>query len=219
MVKFTERDIAIIAGTAGVLDFLTEGRFSAPVARALKKAIRRLGPPAVTTTGRIAGTAAMAALRAAPALASTARFITMRHPYIAAAVVTYEVVKNREQIAQLAQEGWEVVQPVAQQIYDVAEPSGVYDITPGARLPFVKKLTKKRPSKFNAAIKKGMKAIKASTSYGKKGKISNAKKAFTLVTKTVSKLMRRKKVSSKGPTGVVKRALPGISKITIRQAK
>jgi len=80
-------------------------------------------------------------------------------------------------------------------------------------------MAKKRPSKFNLSIKKGMKAIKASTSYGKKGKISNAKKAFTLVTKTVSKLMRGKKVSSKGPTGVVKRSLPGISKITIRSKK
>jgi len=37
MVKITERDLAIIAGLAGVADFLTEGRFSAPVARALKE--------------------------------------------------------------------------------------------------------------------------------------------------------------------------------------
>lgn len=216
MVKFTERDIAIIAGTAGVLDFLTEGKFSAPVARALKKAIMRFGPPAVSATGR-----------AIPRLAGTAvagvRFITMRHPYIAAAVVTYEVVKNREQIAQLAREGWEVIEPAAQQIFDVAEPTGVYDIRPGARTPAFldplrERVTKRKPSKFNSGIKKGMAALKKSTSYGPKGKISNAKRAFATVTKTVSKLMRGKKVSSKGPTGVVKRALPGFkTKVQVRK--
>jgi len=215
----SERELAGILIGHGIVDFISGGRLTKIERNALWKVLKKLGPPAVTTTGRIAGTAAMAALRAAPAIARTAKFVSMRHPYIAAAVVTYEAVKHRDQIEQLAREGWEVVQPVAQQIYDVAEPSGVYDIRPGARLPFTERLAKKRPSKFNSAIKKGMKAIKASTSYGKKGKISNAKKAFTLVTKTVSKLMRGKKVSSKGPTGVVKKSLPGISKITIRKAK
>ena len=42
---------------------------------------------------------------------------------------------------------------------------------------------KKRMSKFNQAVKKGMAAVKASTSYGKKGIISSPKKAFTAVTK------------------------------------
>ena len=85
MVKFTERDLAIIAGLAGVGDFLTEGRFSAPVARAIKKAIGRFGPPAASATARAIPRLAGTALRGA-------RFVTMRHPYIAAAVVTYEVV-------------------------------------------------------------------------------------------------------------------------------
>jgi len=62
---------------------------------------------------------------------------------------------------------------------------------------------KKRMSKFNASIKKGMAIIKASTSYGKKGTISNAKKAFSAVTKTVSKVLRRKKTPKKGPMSEV----------------
>jgi len=64
---------------------------------------------------------------------------------------------------------------------------------------------KKRMSKFNASVKKGMALIKASTSYGKKGTINNAKKAFSAVTKTVSKVLRRKKTPKKGPMSEVAR--------------
>jgi len=58
---------------------------------------------------------------------------------------------------------------------------------------------KKRASKFNQSVKKGMAIVKASTSYGKKGAISNAKKAFSAVTKTVSKAMKGKAAPKKGP--------------------
>jgi len=57
---------------------------------------------------------------------------------------------------------------------------------------------KKRMSKFNQAVKKGMAAVKASTSYGKKGIISSPKKAFSAVTKTVSKVRRGKPKPKKG---------------------
>ena len=43
-----------------------------------------------------------------------------------------------------------------------------------------------------------MKAVKASTSYGKKGTINNAKKAFTAVTKEASRLNKGAKVAKKG---------------------
>jgi len=58
---------------------------------------------------------------------------------------------------------------------------------------------KKRPkSKFNKAIAAGMKVAKASTSYGKKGTINNAKKAFSAVTKTASAINKGKKVAKSG---------------------
>ena len=65
----------------------------------------------------------------------------------------------------------------------------------------------KRKTVFNKAVSEGMKAVKKSTSYGKKGTINNAKKAFGAVNKVASKLNRGKKVSTKGPTGVIKRAI------------
>ena len=66
---------------------------------------------------------------------------------------------------------------------------------------------KKRRTAFNKAVSEGMKAVKKSTSYGKKGTINNARKAFTQVTKVASKLNKGKKVAVKGPTGVIKRAI------------
>ena len=66
---------------------------------------------------------------------------------------------------------------------------------------------KKQRTAFNRAVSEGMKAVKKSTSYGKKGTINNARKAFTQVTKVASKLNKGKKVSLKGPTGVIKRAI------------
>jgi len=66
---------------------------------------------------------------------------------------------------------------------------------------------KKQRTTFNRAVSEGMKAVKKSTSYGKKGTINNARKAFTQVTKVASKLNKGQKVSPKGPTGVIKRAI------------
>jgi hypothetical protein len=189
-----------------LIDVATFGKISKLKGKAFLTAAKRLAIPTVTTTGRLAGTAAMGAMRAAPAIAKTARFITMRHPYIAAAVVTYEVIKNREQIAELAREGWEVVQPAAQRIYDIAEPSGVYDITPGARRPFVEKFVKKRPSKYNKAMSAAMKAVKASSKGGKKGTISKPKSVFKTVSKAVSKVNRGIRVGKTGITGIAARA-------------
>ena len=57
---------------------------------------------------------------------------------------------------------------------------------------------KKQKSAFNKAVSAGMKAAKASTSYGKKGTINNAKKAFTAVTKTASRINKAGKVAKKG---------------------
>jgi hypothetical protein len=57
---------------------------------------------------------------------------------------------------------------------------------------------KKKVSSFNRAVSKGMKTVKASTSFGKKGVISNAKKAFSLVTKTVSSKKQGKKAPKRG---------------------
>jgi hypothetical protein len=57
---------------------------------------------------------------------------------------------------------------------------------------------KKAMTKFNRAVKEGMKIVRSSSSYGKKGTISNSKKAFSAVTKAVSKARKGGKLPKKG---------------------
>ena len=63
---------------------------------------------------------------------------------------------------------------------------------------------KKRMNKFNQSVKKGMAIVKSSTSYGAKGKINNPKRAFTAVTKMVSKAKKGQKKPKRGDTALKK---------------
>jgi len=57
----------------------------------------------------------------------------------------------------------------------------------------VGKKVKRTKSKFNSAVSKGMKAIKNSTSYGKKGIINAPKKAFKAVVAQAAKMNKGSK--------------------------
>ena len=89
--------------------------------------------------------------------------------------------------------------------------SGPIPVLPGFTASAVsgpaKKTRKRVKSKFNKAVSSGMKAVRSSKFYGKKGTINNAKRAFSAVTKTASKINKGKKVSSKGVTGTIARAV------------
>ena len=208
MVKFTERDIAIVAGLAGAADFLTEGRFSAPVARALKKAFGRAAPPAARTIPRLVGTAAR-----------VGKTIALRHPVLTAGAVVYYAYKNRDEIGDLVEQGYEVVQDI--QASGAFSPTAMIEArredirlrperyetlpftdfkvrpSPSSPVPAFLK-GKRKPSSFNKAVSKGMNAIKKSTSYGKRGVITNAKKAFALVTKVASAKKKKRKAPKSG---------------------
>ena len=69
------------------------------------------------------------------------------------------------------------------------------------------RFVRRKTSKYNKAIKGGMAAVKASSFIGKKGTVSNAKKAFTTVSKVTSKVNKGKKVSTKGVTGLIARTV------------
>ena len=70
----------------------------------------------------------------------------------------------------------------------------------------------RRKTKFNRAVSAGMAAVRKSKSFGKAGKINNAKRAFSAVTKVASKVNRGKKVSAKGVSGTIARAVRRILK-------
>jgi len=236
MVKLSKSDLAIIAGVIGAADFFYEGALTAPVSRAIKKAISAgaarafLNPGQVPTTRAFAGAAARQLPRVAGTALAVGRTIALRHPVLTAGAVVYYTYKNREEIADLVEQGYDIVQdanigqnidpsrfvPALQSEFSRLITEGPRP-SPGRVPPGFLQKPKRRRSSYNTSVSKAMKAIKKSTSYGKKGIISTPKKAFGFVARTVSKLRKGKKVPSKGASGVVKRALPGISKITVRK--
>lgn len=193
----SQRELAELLVAHGIVDFVSGGKLAKYESRALWSILKKLGPAtarAVPSAGmRLAGTAIGAT-----------RFVVMRHPYVAAAVVTYEAIKHREQIAQLAREGWEVVQELPGQFEEVRETREEFD---RERFGHFLLKPKKRASKFNKAISAGMKAVKRSKFLGKPGKFTNSKTAFSRVTKTVARLRKGAKVARKGVTGIIARAV------------
>jgi len=200
MVKISKRDLAVIAGLAGAADFLAEGRFTAPLSRALKTAIRRGGPAAARFTGATA-------LRAAGTALSVGKTIAMRHPVLTGGAVVYYTYQNRDELGGLVEQGYEVVQDFA----DITRSKFEEGIRPITGLGFPK-MPKKRMTSFNSAVKKGMSIVKGSTSYGKKGTINNAKKAFAAVTKVASAASKKKKMPKSGITRKIFMGIKGLFK-------
>jgi len=202
MVKFTRRDLTIIAGLAGIADILTQHRFTIPVERAILRAF-----------GKAAPVAARGAAAFVPRALGTVGFVAMKHPWVATAAVIYVGIKNREKIRSLLEQGYDIVEPAVQPTI-----SGVLDITEpgreellagiGAR-PITTKLTR-RPSKFNQAVKAGMAVVKKSTSYGGKGVIKPAKKAFSVVVKLASAKKKKKKAPKSGIRRRIWNAMKGL---------
>ena len=215
MVNISKKDLETIAGALfglGVLDFYLEGRLGAPISRALKKAGAAIAKKALFTAPAAARVSAATLPRLAGTALQIGKTVALRHPVLTAGAVTYYVIKNRDDITNLIGQGYEIVQdinaPMAERRREFAsDPRGfvedIFEDRPlirplGAPIPGLK--PKRRTSKFNKAVSKGMKVVKASTSYGKKGTISNAKKAFSAVTKTASKINKGAKVAKSGIT-------------------
>ena len=216
---FTKRELTTLSGVLladKAIDIATFGKLN----KLSAKALFRIVFPVVTTTGRIAGNVALGAGRVLGSSAIGAAAPIVTNPYVAGTALGLGALAT----------------PPGQRLLEEAEERGRMD-----RIRFEQGLTdfgvearsalsaiadlnapivgvRRSPAKsiYNKAVSKGMKALKASTSYGKKGVLSTPKKAFGFVARTVSKLRRGKKVPSKGASGVVKRSLGNI-KITVRK--
>ena len=180
MVKLDRRTAEYIIATGAAIDFLMEGKFTAPVARAIKSTAKKALPLALRAGTGVAGVAGRSALGAALPIVT--------NPYLAGAALGYGALQT---------------QP-GQQLLETAEERGRMD-----RIRFEQALTdlqvgvgakvKKTKSKFNTAVSRGMATVKASTAYGKKGIINAPKKAFAAVTKMASKINKAKKEKRKFP--------------------
>jgi len=201
-----QRDLLILAGLA---DFLVGGKLTAAARTAVVATLKRALP--------VAGRAAVGAV---PRALGTARLIAMRHPYVAAGAAIYVGVTEREKIRALLEQGYDIVEerlptpslPPSPGIPGVEEiiTSMVPPFMARPPLPPGARLRSRRPSAFNRAVSAGMKAIKKSTSYGGKGKISPAKKAFSVVVKLASAKKKKKKAPKSGIRRRIWNAMKGL---------
>ena len=197
MVQISQKELAQLAFGWGIADFFAGGRLGRPIGDAARKAVVKAGPAI-----------ARVIIRYGPAAVGTAARVTPTGAVVSTAALL--AIQNREKVAELAAQGYEVVAPAAQGIAErsmefARDPIG-YSESVGAEFdPFrpiggltFPKVPKRKKSKFNQAVKRGMSIIKGSTSYGKKGTINNAKKAFSAVTKAASRVNRGLKAPAKG---------------------
>jgi len=201
---------AELMGAVGVLlvdqaiDIATFGRLS----KLKGKAFVRVALPLLRKAG-------VAGARAVPGIARTVGMIALRHPYVAAGAAIYVGVTEREKIRTLLEQGYDIIEerlptPSLPSLPSPGIP-GVEEIILGgpAALPF-EKLRPRRPSSFNKAVSAGMKAVKKSTSYGGKGKIKPAKKAFSVVVKLAAAKKKKKKAPKSGIRRRIWNAMKGL---------
>jgi len=208
--------VAALAADSG-LDFLTCGKLNKYKRKAAIAVYRSVVRPIATRA-------------ALPAVASVARAglgasrILMTNPYILGATAVYVGYQERERIRALLEQGYEIVEEPGRQFVGGVEERGrefIADPIGGIRemreerrrveKQFAHPLLRKRkPSTFNKAVSAGMKAIKKSTSYGKRGVIKPATKAFALVTKLAAAKKKKKKAPKSGIRRRIWNAMKGL---------
>lgn len=178
MSKFTKKELEYMVGALALdkgLDFLTGGKINKYSRKAAVKIVKATFPLALRASGSIG----MSAARAAVPLVT--------NPYLAGAALGYGALQTQ----------------TGQDLLEASSDSGRM-----ARIRYEQALTdleqgfkskvKKTKSKFNVMVSKGMKQIKASTSYGKKGIINAPKNAFKAVVAAASAVSRGKTLPKSG---------------------
>tara|TARA_R100001594_G_scaffold123120_1_gene159450 strand:+ start:50 stop:748 length:699 start_codon:yes stop_codon:yes gene_type:complete len=197
MVQISRKDLERMAIAFGIADFFSGGKLTAPIGNAARKALVKAAP----AIGR-------GILRYGPTVALTAARVTPTP--LAAAAVGAAAIQNRRRIADAAGNIYEEVAPAVQQygagVVERALDPETY-VSPRAfpgpmagdiLLEGITKGRKRKKTKFNQAVSKGMSIIKDSVSFGKKGTINNAKKAFSTVTKVASGVSKGRKAPKSG---------------------
>lgn len=202
--QFTKKEleaIVVVLATDQGIDFLTGGKLNKYKRKAAIAAYRAIVRPV--------------AARAVPSVARTAVGISrlaLTNPYVVGGTLIYLAYTERDRIAQLLAEGAQVVEdPLRQYVGGVrqrtreflADPIGAFEEGRAERrrfqerFPAIRGATRK-PSAYNKAVSAGMKAIKNSTSFGKKGRISPATKAFKTVIAVGKAIKAKRKKPKKG---------------------
>jgi len=205
--KQLEVAVGILAFDKGV-DLVTGGRLNKLTKKVLLATGKRLIPFAGRAGVSVAGTAlGMSRL-------------AMLNPYVLGATAIYVGYHERDRIKQLLDQGYEIIEErlptpslpslPSPGIPTLGRPSipGVEEIILGG--PAALPMRPRKPSSFNKAVSQGMKVVKKSTSYGKKGEIKPAKKAFTVVVKLASAKKKKKKAPKSGIRRRIWNAMKGL---------
>jgi len=177
------------------------------------RTIKSLGRAAVKLTPWIARGAAATA----PGVARTIGAAAAANPYAAGLGLgtTFLATQPGQDLLAAAEERGKMDRVRSQQLLDqwvyenVTRPKELIGDTlasPTFQRAVVSKV-KRKVSNYSKAIKVGMSVVKKSKSFGKPGVITNAKKAFSTVSKVTSAVNRGKKVASKGIKGSIARAV------------
>ena len=177
--QFTKRELEIMVSAFALdkgLDFLTGGKINKITRKAAVQVVKKVLPAAL----RVAAVPAASIARSALPLAF--------NPYLAGTALGLGALQTEP----------------GQQLLESAAESGAatrrsVDMALFNAQALAEEKVKRTKSKFNSAVSKGMKAVKNSTSYGKKGVISAPKKAFAVVVNVASKLNKAKKTGTKLP--------------------
>ncbi len=172
----SERELAAILIGHGLVDFVSGGRLTKMERNLLWKMLKKTLPIAAKPAVSIAGSVGRAAIPLAT------------NPYAVGTALGYGALQTQpgQQLLEMAEDRGRMDRIRLEQL--------MTDLEVGAG-----KKIKKTKTKFNSAVSKGMKAVRNSTSYGKKGVINAPKKAFKVVTKMASKINKAKKTRGKLP--------------------
>ena len=206
--RLTKKQL-IIAVTALALDKGVDLATGGALNKMTKKAVLAVGRRLLPVAGR-------AGLSVGGTALGVSRLV-MTNPYVLGATALYVGYHERERIKQLLDQGYEIVKeevapPVSQFLQEeVFTPEAAIKARARGTIGLPSFVTPPRkPSAFNKAVSQGMRAVKKSTSYGKRGVIKPAKKAFALVAKLASAKKKKKKAPKSGIRRRIWNAMKGL---------
>ena len=167
-----QRDLLI---ALGIIDFVSRGKINAAAFDLSVATLKRVLPAAA----RVGGSVGMSTARAALPLVT--------NPYLAGTALGYGALQTepgQELLAAAEERG---------RMDRIRFEQALTDLSVG-----VGKVKTRTKSKFNKMVSSGMKSVKASTSYGKKGVINAPKKAFKVVVSAASAVNKGKKMPKSG---------------------
>jgi len=178
MSKFTKRELEIMVSALALdkgLDFLTGGKINKYTRKAAVQIVKKVLPAAL----RMGVTPAASIARSALPLAY--------NPYVAGAALGYGALQTdpgQQLLGAAAESGADTRRSLDMALFNLQA--------------LGEEKVKRTKSKFNLMVSKGMKQIKSSTNYGKKGIINAPKKAFKAVVAAASAVSRGKTVPKSG---------------------